>query len=78
MRSIKAFVKELKELLAFRKLNKENEEINVPYTKLSTLLQILVTLFVEAVVCVIFGLRRLSGVYGQVQRRTAGGVYWLF
>lgn len=52
---IKAFVKELKELLAFRKLNKENEEINVLYTKLSTLLQILVTLFVEAVVCVILG-----------------------
>ena len=29
---IKAFVKELKELIAFRKLNKENEKINVEYT----------------------------------------------
>ncbi|MFR6662275.1 MAG: hypothetical protein ACLURG_03255 [Gemmiger sp.] len=28
---IKAFVKELKELIAFRKLNKQNEEINVTY-----------------------------------------------
>ena len=36
---IKAFVKELKELLAFRKLNKENEEINVTYTKIATLLE---------------------------------------
>ena len=52
---IKAFVKELKELLAFRKLNKENEEINVKYTKIATLLEVLVTLFVESVICVILG-----------------------
>ena len=32
---IKAFVKEAKELLAFRKLNKENEDANIEYTKLS-------------------------------------------
>lgn len=52
---IKAFVKELKELLAFRKLNEENEVANVEYTRSSTLLRILVTLFVESVVCVILG-----------------------
>ena len=52
---IKAFVKELKELTAFRKLNKENEEINVIYTKIATLLEVLVTLFVESVICVILG-----------------------
>ena len=52
---IKAFVKELKELMAFRKLNKENEEINVAYTKIATLLEVLVTLFVESVICVILG-----------------------
>ena len=52
---IKAFVKELKELMAFRKLNKENEEINVIYTKIATLLEVLVTLFVESVICVILG-----------------------
>ena len=52
---IKAFVKELKELMAIRKLNKENEEINVPYTKIATLLEVLVTLFVESVICVILG-----------------------
>lgn len=52
---IKAFVKELKELLAFRRLNKENEEINVLYTKISTLLNILVSLLVESVICVILG-----------------------
>ena len=52
---IKAFVKELKELIAFRKLNKQNEEINVIYTKIATLLEVLVTLFVESVICVILG-----------------------
>ncbi len=52
---IKAFVKEYKELTAFRKLNKQNEEINVTYTKLSTLLEVLITLFVESLICVILG-----------------------
>ena len=52
---IKAFVKEYKELTAFRKLNRENEEINVIYTKIATLLEVLVMLFVESVICVILG-----------------------
>lgn len=52
---IKAFVKEGKELLAFRRLNKENEEANVEYTKLSVKLNIFVTLLVESVICVILG-----------------------
>ncbi len=52
---IKAFVKETKELLAFRRLNKYNEKVNVDYTKASTLLNITVTLFVESVICIILG-----------------------
>lgn len=52
---IKAFVKEAKELWAFKKLNKENEKANVDHTKASTLLHIFVTLFVESVICVIIG-----------------------
>lgn len=52
---IKAFVKEFKELLAFRKLNAKNEKANVAYTKMSVLLNITVTLFVESVICVILG-----------------------
>ena len=52
---IKAFVKEAKELMAFRSLNRENEEANVDYTKSSVLLRILVTLFVESVICIILG-----------------------
>ena len=52
---IKAFVKEAKELLAFRKLNKENEDANIEYTKLSVKLSVCVTLLVESVVCVILG-----------------------
>ena len=52
---VKAFVKETVELLAFKKLNKENEKANVDYTRTSTLLRIFVTLFVESVICVVLG-----------------------
>lgn len=52
---IKAFVKEFKELWAFRKLNKHNENANVAYTKMSMLLHVLVTLFVESVICIVLG-----------------------
>lgn len=52
---IKAFVKEFKELLAFRWLNKKNEDANVAFVRMSTLLNIVVTLFVESVICVILG-----------------------
>ena len=52
---IKAFVKEFVELLAFRRLNKDNEDANVEYTRISTILNISVTLFVESVICVILG-----------------------
>ena len=52
---IKAFVKEFRELWAFRKLNRENEKANVDFTKASTLLHIFVTLFVESVICIILG-----------------------
>ena len=52
---IKAFVKEAKELMAFRKLNEENEKANMDHTKASVLLRILVMLFVESVICVILG-----------------------
>ena len=52
---VKAFVKELRELLAFRKLNKNNEKANIEFTKISVLLHIFVTLFVESVICIILG-----------------------
>ncbi len=52
---IKAFVKEFKELLAFKRLNKDNEDANITYVKASALLNILVTLFVESVTCIILG-----------------------
>ena len=52
---IKSFVKEGKELWAFKKLNRENEVANVEFTRSSVLLHILVTLFVESVTCVILG-----------------------
>jgi ATP-binding cassette subfamily B protein len=52
---IKAFVKEAYELMSFRKLSKNNEDRNVEYTKLSTLLHVSITLFVESVICIIIG-----------------------
>ena len=52
---IKAFVKEFRELWAFRKLNKKNEKANIEFTKSSVLLHIFVTLFVESVICIILG-----------------------
>ena len=52
---VKAFVKELLELKEFQKLNLENEDVNVAYTRISTLLNILITLLVESVICVIPG-----------------------
>ena len=52
---IKAFVKEAKELMAFKKLNIENEKANIDYTRSAVSLRILVTLFVESVICVILG-----------------------
>ena len=52
---IKAFVKEAKELLFFKKLNKENEEANIAFTKASITFRVMVMLFVERVICVILG-----------------------
>ena len=52
---LKAFVKETKELLAFKKCNIDNEKANIDHTKASVLLRILVTLFVESVICIILG-----------------------
>ena len=52
---VKAFVKEMRELWAFRKLNKDNEKANIEFAKASVLLHIFVTLFVESVICIILG-----------------------
>ena len=52
---VKAFVKETKELMAFKKLNIENENANVDHTKTAVFLRIMVTLFVESVICIILG-----------------------
>ena len=52
---IKAFVKEGLELMAFKKLNEENEKANVEHTRASVLMRVFVTLFVESVICIILG-----------------------
>ena len=52
---IKAYVKEAKELWAFKKLSKENEEANIAFTKASVLFRIMVMTFVESVMCIILG-----------------------
>ena len=52
---IKAFVKETKELMAFKKVNKNNENANVEFVKASVILNVSVTLFVQSVICIILG-----------------------
>ena len=52
---IKAFVKEGKELWAFKKLNVENEQANVAHTRASVMFRVLTTMFVESVMLVILG-----------------------
>ena len=52
---IKAFVKETRELMAFKKLNDENEVANIDFTKTSVLMRIMVNSFVESVMCIILG-----------------------
>lgn len=52
---IKAFVKEGRELDAFRKLSKKNEDINVEYAKLSAAFHVMIELFIGSVICIILG-----------------------
>ena len=52
---IKAFVKEARELMAFKKLNDENEIVNIDFTKTAVLMRIMVASFVESVMCIILG-----------------------
>ena len=66
---VKAFVKEAKELWAFKKLNVENERANVEHTKTSVLFRVLTTLFVESVTCIILG----YGGYLVYQKQFTGG-----
>ncbi|MBQ6036189.1 MAG: ABC transporter ATP-binding protein [Lachnospiraceae bacterium] len=52
---IKAFAKELKELHAFRKLNKENEDVNVAYVRYDVIIDVSIELCFSTVICVILG-----------------------
>ncbi len=52
---IKAFVTEVREVHTFRRLNKKSEETNIRFTRAAVLFDILITLFVESVICVIIG-----------------------
>lgn len=52
---VKAFVKELKQLVSFRKLNVENEDTNIDYTRISTLMHVAIVTLVETVICIIIG-----------------------
>lgn len=52
---VKAFVKEGLELLRFRKINKDNVEKNIEFVRYSTLLDVLVTLFISSIGTIILG-----------------------
>ena len=52
---VKAFVKEAHELREFRKLNGKNEKANVDFTRLDMMFEVALTLFIEAVICIVLG-----------------------
>ncbi len=52
---VKAFAKEVKELIAFRKLNEKNEEVNISFVKTVRIMEICFTLLIESVTIVILG-----------------------
>ena len=52
---IKAFVKEALELMSFKRLNKNNEKVNVAFTKASAAMNACVSFFVGSVITVIIG-----------------------
>ena len=52
---VKAFVKEAKELLRFRKINKENEEKNIEFARYSVILSVSITLIINLVLLIIIG-----------------------
>ena len=52
---VKAFAKEMVQLMSFRKLNVENEDTNVDYTRVSTLMHVCIVMLIETVICVILG-----------------------
>lgn len=62
---IKAFVKESKELLAFKKINKNNENANVEFTKASVLLNVFVAFFINSIVCIILAVGGYYAYKGQ-------------
>jgi ATP-binding cassette subfamily B protein len=65
---IRAFVKEGRELLAFRKINKDNLDKNVEFVKASVLLSILISFFISSIIVIILG----YGGYLVYQTRTHG------
>lgn len=52
---IRSFVKEAKELKSFSKINKNNVEKNMDFIKMSTLVNVLFQLFLQAIVVIIIG-----------------------
>lgn len=52
---IRAFVKEAKELLAFNKINKKNQEKNIEFAKASVILQILINGLINSILIIIMG-----------------------
>ena len=51
---IKAFVKEILEITQFKKINKQNQEININFAKFSTLLHVLLTLFIGSITALLY------------------------
>lgn len=68
---VKAFVKETKELMAFNKLNKNNQDKNLEHARLSVIVSICVSLLVSSIIIIIGGV----GAYLVYLTKTTGVHY---
>lgn len=68
---VKAFVKETKELMAFNKLNKNNQDKNLEHARLSVLVSIFVSLLISSIMIIIGGV----GSYLVYLSKTTGVMY---
>lgn len=67
---IKSFVKETKELMAFNRINRQNEKKNVEFAKLSVAINVLVSLLINSILLIIGGV----GAYLVYINKTTGSV----
>lgn len=75
---IKAFVKEILEIKAFRKVNKENYEKNIAFVRYSTILNVLLTMIISLIIAILVGGGSYFVLYGFGNINFTAGELWEF